>query len=317
MKNPNQSVSQNLTQKIKAALHVYAKSLTSIKYYKDLIKTDLKFSLKYYVVLAVLFTMVNSLFSTIQILPKLKKGINDALDYALNMYEDDLVITIEKGVLSVNKDEPYIIPLSTTEETSSVAKNLIVFDSDAGLDDLEETYDTLILVNGTNILAKSSSDISVMPIKDIPDTTITKENLVSVVTRIRFLTKFAPYIVGILFILATFSYYLGYRLIYLFLVGAFLWVIGTVRKLKFSYSKYYKIALHTMSLPLTVGLVNSITAANIYFPSWFFLLNLIFGVLVVLSLEENGKDQTASNSEDKENKPDSELKEASDGEIIN
>ena len=285
MKNTTQNVSQTLGQKIKAALHVYTKSLTSVKYYKELIKTDLKFSLKYYVVLAVLFTLVNALFSTIQILPKLQKGIRDTMEYALNMYEDDLIITIKGGALSVNKEEPYIIPLASVEGSSEVAKNLIVFDSKAGLDDLEETYDALILVNGTNVLMRSSSKTEVFPIKDIPDATITKEDFSSAIAKIQSLTKFVPYFVGIAFVLAMLFYYLVYRLIYLFFVGVLLWVIGAIRGLNLSFSKFYKVALHTMSLPLTVGLVNSVVSANIYFPSWFFLLNIIFGGLVVVSLD--------------------------------
>ena len=280
-------IGQTMAQKVKAALHVYVKSLTSVKYYKEIIKTDLKFSLKYYVVLAVLFTLVNSLFSTVQVLPKIQKGINDAIEYALDLYEDDLVITIRDGELSVNKEEPYIIPFVGAMENSSnkAAENLIVFDSVAGLDDIKDTYDTLILVNGTNILVQSSSKIKVIPIKEFPDTTFTKADFVAAINQVRSLTKFVPYIAGIVLVVAMLVYYLGFRLLYLVFVAATLWMIGAVRKMGLPYSKYYKIALHTMSLPLTVGLVNSVISANIYLSNWFFLLNLIFGALVVMSLD--------------------------------
>lgn len=284
MKENNPDPRTNLAQRIKAALHVYTKSLVSVKYYREIISTDLRFSLKYYVVLAVLFTLVNSLFSTIQVLPKLQKGIDDALEYALDLYEDDLVITINDGILSVNKDGPYIVPFVGVAG-ATVAKNLIVFDSEAGLDDLKDTYETLLLVNGTNILMQGPSKVEVFPIKDFPNAEITKDSFVSLVTQIRSFTKFVPYVVGVAFVLSMLFYYLVFRLIYLVVVAVLLWVVGSLRGLSLDFSKYYKVALHTMSLPLTVGLLNSVFMSSFYFPYWFFLLNAIFGILVVMSLE--------------------------------
>ncbi len=251
-------------------------------------------------------------------MPKLQKGINDAIEYALDLYEDDLVITIKEGVLSVNKDEPYIVPFVGAAGTT-VAKNLIVFDSEAGLDDLEETYDTLILVNGTNILVQNSSKVEVMPVKDLPDTEITKADFVAGINQIRSFTKFLPYIAGTLFVLSMLFYYLVFRLAYLLFVAVLLWVVGAIRGLELDFSKYYKVALHTMSLPLTVGLLNSVMMSNLYFPNWFFLLNAIFGVLVVLSLGKVGEEESSVEGDIDETPPTEETQkdaEVLDGEII-
>ena len=78
-----------MRKKIKAVFYVFTQSLTSLKYYNSLLKTDLKFSLKYYGVLAFTFAVITSLVTLIPLLPKINEGINEGIDYALELYEDD------------------------------------------------------------------------------------------------------------------------------------------------------------------------------------------------------------------------------------
>lgn len=300
-KNPeSQAKKQNPMQRIKAAIHVYTKSLFSVKYYRDLIKTDLKFSLKYYAVLATLFTLVHATFSTTKLAPKIQKGVEDAVEYVLSLYEDDLEISIKSGRVSINKKEPYVIPLNL-ELGEGVAKNIIVFDSNGGIDDIKSKYDTLILVNKVNLLTRDTSGkIEVVPLSNIPDTVITKQSFSSLLQRIQGLTKFVPYIVGIVLTFSILMYYLVFRLIYLLLVGILLLVVGEIRGLNLTFSKYYKVALHTMSLPLTLGLLESVVSAKVYFPGWFIFLNLIFGALIVFSLDQGISEESVGNEENGE-----------------
>ena len=269
-------------QKIKAALYVFTQSLTSPKYYKDIIKTDLRFSLKYYVVLSLVFALVSATYTLVPLLPKINEGIDEGISYALALYEDDLVITIEGGKLSINKEEPYIIPLPVGGN-SDLPSNVIVFDSEGTLDDLEG-WDTFVLVNSANILIKNESEIRVYPTNRLPDSTLTKQDLVSLTEQLRDFSRFVPYLVGIVLLLAVLFYYLVFRLIYLLVVGGFLRLIGYFKGATLSYEKYYKIGVHAMTLPLCIELLNNFFGVYVTGLPWFFMIHLIFGGYIVFTL---------------------------------
>jgi hypothetical protein len=281
-------------KKLKAALHVFVKSLTSISYYQDLLKTDLKFSLKYYVVLALIFTAVTSVSYSFTLIPQIEKGINEGLEYALNLFEDDLVITLEEGKMSINKEEPYVVPLE--DGVSSGPENLIVFDTEGTLEDLNGTYSSLVLVNEVNVLVQAEGQSpQVYSLSNFPDGSYDKEDLVDAVERVRSFVRFVPYLVGLSLVLGVLFYYLVFRLFYLFVVAVLLALAGAFRGLSLSYGKYYKIAIHAMTLPMSIEVVRIVFSWQIDVPYWFMFLNLLFGVLVVMKLgSPEGEDSASS-----------------------
>lgn len=269
-------------KKIKAAVHVFTQSLASPKYYNKLLKTDFKFSIKYYAVLSVIFAIVTATFILIPLIPKISQNINEGIDYALALYEDDLVITVKEGQVSINKEEPYIIPFPGRGGEGPT--NLIVFDSEGTLEDLDRTYDTFILVNDANILLRTDNETTVYPVDRLPDGTFNKENLIILAEQMRNFAKFVPYIFSVVLFLAVLVYYLGIRLVYLLFVALFLWIVGALKGLKLTYAQYYRVALHSMTLPMVVELVHNLSPLNFPALPWFLVLNLVFGIWVVFSL---------------------------------
>jgi hypothetical protein len=85
-------------------------------------------------------------------------------------------------------------------------------------------------------------------------------------------------------------YYGIFRIFYLLIVGLVLWVIGKVRNMELGYDKYFKIAVHTFTLPLVLDVIIKITNINFVLPFWFFLINVIFGVMVILNLQKAPKE---------------------------
>ena len=272
-------------KKLKAALHVFTQSLTSPKYYNKLIKTDFKFSLKYYIVLAFLFTLATSLNALIPLLPKINQGVEDALTYAHELYDDDLVITLENGEVSINKEEPYIVPFPSN--APEAPKNLIVFDSEGTLDDLERTYDTLFLINSRNILVRNEERIQAYPVGNFPDGEFTEDDLAEITDSLRSFGNFIPYIVGTILFLAVLFYYLVFRLIYLFFVSVILWIAGLIRGLSFEFINYYQIALHAITLPLCLELLNNFFKVQVTGVPWFILLHLVFGLVIIFMLNKS------------------------------
>mgnify|MGYP001094329603 CR=1 FL=1 len=282
-------------KKIKAALHVFTQSLISPKYYNEVIKTDLKFSLKYYVVLAFIFASVSAIYTLIPLLPKITKGIDEGISYVLDLYEDDLVIKIEDGKFSINKEEPYIVPLPGGS-TSDLPSNALVFDSEGTLDDLE-AYDTFVLVNRSNILVKNKSDVQVYPLSNFPDSIIAKEDLISLSEQIKDFSRFIPYLVGTVLFLAVLFYYLVFRLVYLLIIGGFLRLVGYFKGLNLSYVQYYKIGIHAMTVPLCFELLNNFFKVSITGLPWFLLVHLIFGGYIVFMLMPPEKSESVAEKE--------------------
>jgi len=223
----------------------------------------------------------------VPLLPKVNKGIDEGITYVLDLYEDDLVITIEGGKLSINKDEPYIVPLPGGS-TSDLPSNGLVFDSEGTLDDLE-AYDTFVLVNSANILFKNEAEIQVYPINRLPDSVLTKGDLVSLTDQLRDFSRFVPYLVGTVLFLAVLFYYLVFRLAYLLVIGGFLRLVGYFKGLNLSYVKYYKIGLHAMTLPLCLELLNNFFEVSVEGLPWFLLVHLIFGGYVVLHMSSSSE----------------------------
>jgi hypothetical protein len=277
-------------KKLKAFAYILKKSLTSLEYYKDVIKTELGFSIKYLAslafILAIIVTVKISIFSTPKIQSALKTGMEDARE----IFPKDLIITAESGQITINQPEPYAIPFpeeytANLEETATEAfpKNIVVFDSDGTLNDMA-TYETLALVNNTNLLLQNTTKTEVYPLNDMPDGQLTYDRVSQNVNDVIDLLKYTPLIIFVAVLVGLMIYYVGIRAFYLVFVALILMVIGLLQKQKHPFQDYYQVALHTMTLPLLLEVVLILVGVSVNV-SWLFgLINLVFGFLVLNKL---------------------------------
>ncbi len=194
-------------KKLKAALHVFYKSLTSPSYYADVIKVNFKFSLKYFAVLVVLATAITFPTSVLPTMMGFKEGLADYETHVLEMYPDDLVVTMTEGRLSINQPEPYIVPLpedqkgvylkSETGVDMSDIENLVVINSQGTIDGLDE-HKSLVLINSKNILIRSNNKIEVYPLSEFPDGELTQDSVKDMLEKVRPVVDTLPYIVMIM-----------------------------------------------------------------------------------------------------------------------
>lgn len=285
--------------KLKAFFYSFYKSLSSLNYYKDVVLAPLSFSVKYFFMLTILVSIGISGVTTILAFPKIQKGINTFVNTASSYYPDDLIITSKSGQVSINKPEPYIVPFPKSDtptnelQLKEVPLNLIVFDSNGTLDDMEK-YKTLILVNKSNLLVKTQDKIEVRSFKDYPDGTLTKQDVVKTINSVKPFLSFIPVIMFVAVLFVTLLYYSGIKFVLLLPVALLLMLAGNIKKLQMPFSKYLQIALHTFTLPLMVELISMIAKYPIKLPLWFFILNLLFGILVVSKLPEKQTPVTQS-----------------------
>ncbi len=146
------------------------KSCTKFEYYKDVVKAPFSFSLKYLAFLVFVTTAIQILSISansallLPQLPSLFSNLNTKLDSA---FEKDLVITLKKGVVSINKPTPYTIDFP--DFTSALGlDHAVTFDPDAQINDFI-SLNTFVLVTDTEIAyreyaSSTASRYTVLPI---------------------------------------------------------------------------------------------------------------------------------------------------------
>jgi len=273
-------------KKLKAFWYVYSKSLFDVDYYKDILKIDRKFTLKYFLVLSLLASVIATVRFAVPTIPKIQNGMNDMLTEFSKLYPDDLVLKSEGGMWSINKEEPYMVPTPglLNVETADFPENLIVFDHEGTISDLEEK-NTFIVINKVNLITVNSQGrVEAYPLDSMPDGEINKSKALEAIDGLREFARFVPLIVVVFVLFATLFYFIVFRLGYAFIVGLLLMAFGYLKGTKNTLGTYYKIALHTMTLPLTIEIMFILMQTEVRYMNWFFGFNLIFGIVVIQHL---------------------------------
>lgn len=235
-------------------------------------------------------------------IPEVKETLNTAVDQMADVYPNDLVITTEAGEWSINQTEPYAIPTPEIFKTlgpenlesdlyeqpyvQAFPDNLLVFDHNGKIKDLEEQA-TLMVLNDINLITiDNRGKIEAFPLDGIPDGEFDKAQYLEMISNLRGYIDYVPYMLIFFVFLGTFFYYAILRLVYLISISLALLAIGYFRGLKLRMRTYYKLGMHAMTLPLTLEVVFIALGITTSVPMWFFAINLIFGISVVYHLSD-------------------------------
>ena len=101
-------------KRAKAFPYVFFHSLTSIAYYREILKTKRSFSIKYFLGLATMASIVSALNLAIRVTPTVREAMNTVLYQMEAMYPNDLVIKTNNNAWEINQNEPFVIPFMDT-----------------------------------------------------------------------------------------------------------------------------------------------------------------------------------------------------------
>ena len=230
----------------------------------------------------------------IKIIPDVKKITDDFGQQLLNLYPNDFELKIENNEWSINQGEPYAIPFPNIDgiqdakangesDSDQIPDNLIIFYHEGTIEDIE-TFNSLAILNGKNLVVKDANKIQAYPLKEMPNGTLNKMEFEKFVSELDKIASFAPIIVGIIFAIGFLFYYLILRSFYLLFVGLVLFTLSFFTPRRLDYLMALKIATHTMTLPLVIELVLMFVAINLPIPLWFMFSNIILGAVVVMYL---------------------------------
>lgn len=279
-----------LKQKILAFIYVFKNSLVSPKYYSQVVQQKLRFSLKYYFLLAFVASIIIGAVSFWTIVPQAKTAMYGFIKQGVALYPAELVVSIKEGKLSINQPVPYIIatPKEFIKGEENFPKNIIVFDTAGTLDDLKK-YDTVFLVNEVNVLANDASNgkIQTFPLKEFPDGEVSQK----VVTDLA--AKLTPYIsvvaYGMFAILFVFVFInnLIFKFVDFVIVGLILSLVGKIRGVSLHFRQYLQVAMHAATLAFVLDVCFSVFKYSPPTDMWFLLATLIYGLVVVFGMGKN------------------------------
>ena len=200
-------------------------------------------------------------------------------DYFARQYPDELVITVDKNVVSTNVATPYYIPMAM-ETKEGDPKNLLVIDTspDTSLETIMG-YDALAVLTHNSIVAtEPDGQVRVVPISDIDHFVMDEAKLVAFVAKMKMIIPFLIFVFALLgTAFVTFFSTLAslFTLLFLALIPL---VVARVRGWKLRYSEAYRIGLYTLGPVIVIDTI--LMLLGITMPS----LSISIGIVVFICL---------------------------------
>lgn len=194
-------------------------------------------------------------------------------------YPTDLIVTIEGGELSINQEEPYIIPNIEGDKV----ENILIFDTTEGVTlEAINSYEFLAFITKTDVVFREGSETRIFSISEIPNVVIDENKVVDWFETLRLigLILYIPLValmIAIGSIGATFYYAVAA------LLGAlFVLIVTKSSGLKVGYKKAYVISLFAFTPVIIIDLITDAFGVN-NDPILFSLL--IFAVAVIVNIK--------------------------------
>ena len=255
-------------------------SIYNPEYYSNLLNKPFSYSLKYFLLLSFVVSLLLTIVFSFSTLPKIKSFLDIAGKKAIQYYPDELQITINNGKASTNVNEPYFIKTPEDLKIKNI-DNLVVIDTKNNFSLTEfENYKTLLLLTNNSLIyrEKNNTKITIQSLKQIPNYTLNKPALLS------FFNKVSPYLklvypFFIILMLLFFFSALTLRLFYLLVAALLIWIVAKIKKINIGYSKSYQLGMHLMTLAIIITQLVSLTLPRVHIPFLFTAITLLAAII--------------------------------------
>ncbi len=233
-------------RKVKTFFHVFTNSFfPQTHYYRNLLKTPLSFSLKYFFGIVFLVNLLFFLFITV-IFNNSRAVLVRRSMQALQNFPADLHISIKHGMLTTNYDRPYFLWVGDDDQKFLLA----VIDETATQDKIKE-YPTEVLFTKQAIVLKQTDQPTIYPYGNA-SLDLSKASVSSFLSKVEKLVPFLLLLaMGVIFIaMPVFEFAAG--LFYLVIVAFLCFLIFKLYSKKHTYVKTFQVSLHAVTLPILV-----------------------------------------------------------------
>jgi len=267
-------------KKLKTFVYVLKNSISSPKYYNDIVKNKINFSIKYFLALSFLVSVISVIGYSIIYLPKYISEIKISYQSIEEGFPEDFVIEFKDGSWSSNKEEPVIIKKIDLGKDNKLPQNLFVFDKEGTIEKIDE-YNTMFLINSENILYKTDTEgVIAQPLKNIPNGKLDKNLLNEKMQTVKKVIGFLPYLLPLALLIPTFLFeYVGGSIFIILIsaVGVYIASISTRKKIDFKSS--FQICIHASTIPMILRAFSTVSPVV-----YGFILNWLLFIILAVSL---------------------------------
>lgn len=274
----------------------YKRSLRDFTYYKELLQKPFFFSLRFLYLVTFIVLLINTFLFAISaafLLPSLPKKIEILQARLQTLYPEDLIISIDDGIISTNKKEPVYLDIPEIR-TFIPYTHFVTIDTSASSTDYIDR-DTVLLVTGDGVVYPDVND-STLPYRvedahSFGNTRVDYAAYQSALDRVNrvliMLPEIAPWllIAAVIFIPIFGSIIVtAWRLLILLILTGILYPISMIFGNKFTYSELYKMGMHGLVAPITLTLILNMMGVSI--PLAFASCYLLWMVIVLARISE-------------------------------
>ena len=267
-------------KKLKTFVYVLKNSISSPKYYNDIVKSKINFSIKYFLALSFLVSVISVIGYSIIYLPKYISEIKISYQSIEEGFPEDFVIEFKDGSWSSNKEGPVIIKKIDLGKDNKLPQNLFVFDKEGTIEKIDE-YNTMFLINSENILCKTDTEgVVAQPLKNIPNGKLDKNLLNEKMQTVKKVIGFLPYLLPLALLIPTFLFeYVGGSIFIILIsaVGVYIASISTRKKIDFKSS--FQICIHASTIPMILRAFSTVSPVV-----YGFILNWLLFIILAVSL---------------------------------
>lgn len=258
-------------------------SIYGPKYYGHLIHEPKGW--KYYWLFALAVSLIVTVYASFMVLPKITAFVSDFYVKAVAYIPNELEMTFNKGRLTTNVKEPYLISipleLNQAKKEEGPANFLYIDTKSSFTIEKFNNANTLIYLSSDGYAARGSGgQIRVGAFTSVPDgTVLNKAKILPIIEKVYSLLKgFAipGFIFGVLFA-SLFSFVM--LLVPLVFYALIVWLILKVRKISpRSFGQSYMLSLHLVTLPVLIFILEFVIPPLHRLPKLFTILFVIMAI---------------------------------------
>ncbi len=254
-------------------------SIYGPNFYSEAISKPFSFSLKYYL----LFALISAIFATIvlsfSVLPEMKSTLGELSTKVLQNYPTDLVVKIQNGKASTNAKEPFFVKIPGGAEAG--VENLLAIDTKTPFDlNKFQDYKSQCLLTENSLICydKNKGEIKIQSLEKFHNITINKALVSSWVKKASvFLNLLYPFFfIGgiIIFFMAITA-----RLFYLLFFALLVWLVARLKKISIGYKKSYQLGMHLMTPAFIVTYFTFLFFPHLHVPYYFTAIAFITAIV--------------------------------------
>lgn len=264
-------------------------SVYNPQFYRSISKRGLGSSIGYFLLVALLLTIVNGLLLANDLLVTAPRELTKGITDTVNAYPANLVVEINNGKVSTNAEEPLFVPFPEvgTEIDGKKINNFVVVDTKTAYSAAQfEQYKTLVWLTEDTIFYQDSNEYSQRSI-DLSEVNNLKLDRETINYWVEVINPYLKFVGPTLLAVVVLGMFIGFsfNLVYFLFLAILIFFLSSIFKWGLKYGDSYKTAIHSSTLAFFIDLVIFNSGFYTGFFGFPFLFTLISLCVTTINLQ--------------------------------